>query len=76
LSFICIPEKNQEGLIPKKVIKSKKGNLSLKLKSLESLAIIIYYLENDREYGERIRYLLDRAFKEAFFSEYGDMLIN
>jgi len=69
-------KKHQEGLIPKKVIKSKKGNLSLNLKSLESLAIIIDYLENDREYGERIRYLLDRAFKEAYYSEYGDMLIN
>jgi len=69
-------KKHQEGLIPKKVIKSKKGNLTLNLKSLKSLAIIFEYLENDREYGERIRYLLDRAFKEAFYSKYGDMLIN
>jgi len=69
-------KKHQEGLITKKVIKSKKGDLTLNLKNLKSLATIIDYLENDPDYGERIRYLLDRAFKEAFFSEYGDMLIN
>jgi len=69
-------KKHQEGLIPKKVIKSKKGNLSLNLKSLKSLTTIIEYLENDPDYGEKVRYLLDRAFIEAFFSEYGDMLKN
>jgi len=69
-------KKHQEGLITKKVIKSKKGNLSLNLKSLKSLAIIFEYLENDPYYGESISYLLDRAFKEAFYSEYGDSLTN
>jgi len=69
-------KKHQEGLITKKVIKSKKGNLSLNLKSLKSLTTIIDYLENDPDYGEKVRYLLDRAFIEAFYSEYGDMLIN
>ena len=69
-------KKHQEGLIPKKVIKSKEGNLYLNLKSLKSLTTIIDYLENDPDYGEKVRYLLDRAFKEAFYSEYGDMLIN
>jgi len=69
-------KKHEDGLIPKKVIKSKEGNLILNLKSLKSLTTIIDYLENDPDYGEKVRYLLDRAFKEAFFSEYGDMLIN
>jgi len=69
-------KKHQDGLIPKKVIKSKKGNLSLNLNNLNSLAIIFDYLVNDPVYGEKVRYLLDRAFVEAFYSEYGDMLVN
>jgi len=69
-------KKHQEGLITKKVIKSKKSNLILNLKNLKSLTTIIDYLENDPDYGEKVRYLLDRAFVEAFFSEYGDMLVN
>ena len=43
---------------------------------MKSLTTIIDYLENDPDYGEKVRYLLDRAFKEAFYSKYGDMLIN
>lgn len=69
-------KKHKEGLIPKGVIKSKNGNLIPNLKTLRSIATIVEYMENDPDYGERISYLLDRAFKEAFYSEYGDMLIN
>ena len=68
--------KKEYGLIPKGIIKSRKGKLSLNWKNFKGLVNMIEYLENDPKYGNRVSFLIKRAFKEAFFSEYGDMLLN
>ncbi len=87
LKILGIPKNNFEyhlysksrkeyGLIPKGIIKSKKGKLSLNWNNFKGLVGIVEYLENDEKYGKLVKYLVDRAFVEAFYSDYGDTLLN
>ena len=54
------------------VITEKDGKLTVNLKSARSLSNVIGYLRNDPVAGSKIRYLFERAFLEAFLSNYGD----
>lgn len=65
-------KKNEEGLISKRIVSSNRGILRLDLKRGNAVAKMIGYLENEPKIGPRVRYFFEKAFIEAFLSNYGD----
>ena len=67
--------KKELGLKSSKVIKEKNGILFLNIESLDTLVKLVEILLKDSELGSKMKYLLSRAFIEAFFYyKYGDNL--
>jgi len=59
--------KKELGLKSSKVIKEKNGILFLNIESLDTLVKLVEILLKDSELGSKMKYLLSRAFIEAFF---------
>ena len=68
-------QEKEKGLITKGLVRSDRGKLSLNLKSRNAIAEMIGYLGNEPEIGPNVRYFFEKAFIEAFLSNYGDRFL-
>ena len=66
---------SRNGLVTNRVLISTDGYLSLNLKDGSAVARMIKHLWNVPEIGPKIRYFFEKAFIEAFLSNYGDRFV-
>ncbi len=66
---------SRNGLVTNRVLISTDGYLSLNLKDGSAVARMIKHLWNVPEVGPKIRYFFEKAFIEAFLSNYGDRFV-
>lgn len=66
---------SRNGLVTNRVLISTDGYLSLNLKDGSAVARMIKHLWNVPEIGPKIKYFFEKAFIEAFLSNYGDRFV-
>ena len=66
---------SRNGLVTNRVLISTDGYLLLNLKDGSAVARMIKHLWNVPEIGPKIRYFFEKAFIEAFLSNYGDRFV-